>query len=197
MMDFIWAGIMIVSVLCGIATGNISALSDAAISGANRAIEVALGFAGVMIFWTGIMRIAEKAGVTTLFGRMCAPLLKLLFRGIDVNSKKARYISMNIAANFLGLGNAATPFGLEAMKEMQKDNIVSPETASKHMITFVVINTAGIQLVPTTIAALRAKYDSLNPMEIMPSVWIASVLSMIVGLMVNYIFSKSERQRDI
>ena len=133
------------------------------------------------------MRIAEKAGLTAILGHICSPLLKVLFHDMDTKSKKARYISMNIAANLLGLGNAATPLGLQAMKEMQKENITTPKTASRHMITFVVINTASIQLIPTTIAALRTKYGSVNPMEIMPSIWIASVLSLLVGLIVNNI----------
>ena len=120
------------------------------------------------------MRVAEKAGLTEKLSRLLAPVLRLLFPGLSPSSSAARAILMNMSANFLGLGNAATPFGLKAMEELQKLN---PEktTASRHMITFVVLNTASIQLLPTTVATLRLKYGSVNPMQILPAVWITSI----------------------
>ena len=187
MMNYIWAGMMLISLVVAAATGRMDALSDATMTGANRAVEVCLGFAGVMILWGGLMRIAERSGLTAVMGRICSPLLRLLFKGLPPKSPAARAISMNMAANFLGLGNAATPLGLEAMKALQRDNLLDPTTATRHMITFVVINTASIQLIPTTIAALRTKYASANPMEIMPAIWLASVASLLVGLLVNFL----------
>ena len=107
-----------------------------------------------MCLWGGLLRVAEKGGLTQMISRLLAPLMRLLFPGLSPTGPACRAILMNMAANFLGLGNAATPFGLKAMEELQKDN-PHPDSATRHMVTFVVLNTASIQLLPTTVATLR------------------------------------------
>lgn len=177
---------MIIAIIGGICTGNIADVSNAVFSGAQNAIELCLTLVGMMMLWCGIMKIAERAGLTTVMGRICSPLIRIFFPGLDPHSEASYCISMNIAANFLGLGNAATPFGLKAMAALKKEGGLS-NTASNHMITFVVLNTASIQLIPSTIAAMRAKYGAVSPMDIMPAVWISSCLALMVGMIINAI----------
>lgn len=133
------------------------------------------------------MEIASRAGLTDLISKFFSPILKLLFRDVPRNSDAMRYISLNMSANLLGLGNAATPFGLAAMRELQKLND-KKDTASDSMLLFVVMNTASLQLFPTTIAAYRATYGSEKPFDILPCVWIASVAALTVGIGVAKIF---------
>ena len=190
-MNYIWAGIMLVSVISGICTGRIQQVSDAAFDGAGQAIDLCITLVGVMMLWCGLMRIAERAGVTTALCRVLAPVLRVLFPGLDPRSEAASAISMNMVANLLGLGNAATPLGLKAMKCLAAENPRHP-AASRHMITFVILNTSSIQIVPTTIAAMRSKYGAASPMDIMPAIWISSVLSLAVGLAVNFFCSLKE-----
>ena len=125
------------------------------------------------------MNIAEKSGVTKYVSKALSPLLKLLFKNADDETKDA--ISLNITANLLGISNAATPFGLKAMKSMQKRNPLS-DRATDDMVIFVVINTASFQLIPTTVSALRSNYGSENPMEIITCIWISSLVSLVIGV---------------
>ena len=136
------------------------------------------------------MNIAEKSGVTKIFSKALSPILKLLFKDIDEETKQA--VSLNISANFLGISNAATPFGLKAMSSMQKSN-PSPLTATDNMVVFVVINTASFQLIPTTVAALRSRYESVSPMEIITCIWVSSLLSLIIGVILAKSLNKKCR----
>lgn len=188
MMNFIWAGLILLSLFTAFFTGNISQTASAAVSGASDAVETALSLAGVMCMWTGFMEIANRSGLTDAFARLISPLLRLLFK--DLKSTKAKKaISMNIAANVLGIGNAATPMGLAAMAELEKENLTKG-TASDNMCMFTVLNTASIQLVPTTLLALRAAHGSENPFIIIPAVWVTSVLSVTAGILVEKLLQK-------
>lgn len=189
MLNYIWAGLMLVSIVFGICTGRISQVSDAVFNGAGNAVELFLTLLGVITLWSGLMKIAEKSGLTGYFAKVLSPLLRLLFPGLDPKDPAAHAISMNVSANLLGLGNAATPLGLMAMKELDKMN-PQKGVASRHMATFVVLNTASLQLIPTTLAALRMKHGSANPMEIMPAVWMASIVSLIAGMIVCRLLEK-------
>ena len=180
-MNQIWPCIMLLSVIFGAINGKMQAVSDAVFSGGQQAVELSLTLLGTICLWSGLMSIAEKAGLTRALSRLMSPVLRLLFPGLDPAGPAARAISMNVAANILGLGNAATPLGLNAMRQLQEEN-PQKDTASNHMILFVVMNTASIQLIPTTIAALRARYGSHSPMDVMPAIWISSVLSLCVGI---------------
>ena len=188
MMNYIWVIIIVFSFFSAIATKNMSSLSTSVISGGSDAIALVIKLTGVICFWNGIMAIAEKSEFTTLLCKLFQPLLKLLFP--DIKDKKTKdAISMNITANLLGLGNAATPLGLEAMKRMQEYNQIK-DTATDNMVKFVVINTAALHLIPTSIAFLRQDFGSKNPMEILLPSLITSILSLIIGISLTFLLKK-------
>ena len=181
MMKWVFSGIIILSIIVGAATGNISEVSGAALESGADALELALYLAGGMCVWGGIMRVADKAGLSAAFCKIFAPIGRRIFIGIDCNGKAFRAISMNIAANILGLGNAATPLGLEAMRELEREEGES-ETASANMTALVVLNTASLTLMPTTVAMLRTKYGAEHPLDIYPCVLISSAVILLVAM---------------
>ena len=181
MMNAVWAGMMLLSIAFGGVSGRIDAVSEAMFDGASQAVELCLTLLGMLCLWSGLMRVAEGAGITAVLGRLLSPVLRLIFPGLDPRSPAAQAMSMNVAANMLGLGNAATPLGLRAMKELQKLN-PSQDTASDFMLIFVVLNSVSVQLIPTGTALLRENYGSNDPMGIMTAVWISSVVSAAVGV---------------
>lgn len=172
-----------VSVLAALIFGKTGELSSAAVLGASEAFELVLKLAGGLCFWSGLMRVAQKAGICDTIAKLLSPVLKLIFPKLSPKGRAARLISMNISANLLGLGNAATPFGVAAMKELSRLN-PQADTASDEMVCFAVINSSSIQLLPTTLALLRASYGARNPLDILPPVLFASVLSLCTGLLV-------------
>ncbi|MBE6747678.1 MAG: spore maturation protein [Ruminococcaceae bacterium] len=189
MMNYIWVIITVFSFFCAIATDNMNTLSSAVISGGTEAITLVIKLSGIICFWNGLMAIAEKSGLTKIICNLLKPALKLLFPKLkDEKAKNA--ISMNITANLLGLGNAATPLGLEAMKRLQESSL-KKDTATDEMVRFVVLNSAALHLVPTTVALLRHEFGSQNPMEILlPSVF-TSLLSVSVGVLMTFILRKA------
>ena len=193
MLNIIWAVMIFISFLCAIFTGRMPELSEAVIKGAGSAVELIIATLGMMCAWTGFMKIADAGGLTTVLCKVFSPLLKRLFPDYAPGSGALKAISMNMAANFLGLGNAATPLGIAAMKEMQKSN-PAPSTANNSMIMFVVINTASIQLLPTFMGTLRARYGSPFPFDILPAVWLASVVSLLVGVAVARLLQGRKKQ---
>lgn len=194
MMNYIWAGMIILSLVFSLFTGKAQELSTALIDGANSAIELILSVLGVMCFWSGLMEIGKRSGLTTALSRMLRPVLKRLFPDVDEKSEAMSYISLNISANLLGLGNAATPFGLKAMQELKRLSSEG-DRATDSMLLFVVMNTASIQLLPTTIGAYRAQYGSEKPFDILPCVWATSILALLVGIAVAKLFSDKNYQK--
>ncbi|MDD2417975.1 MAG: nucleoside recognition domain-containing protein [Oscillospiraceae bacterium] len=188
MLNKIWAGIMLVSIAAGAVTGNLDNVTKALLGGGGEAISLCLTLGGAMCLWGGMMRIADKGGLTLCMSKMMSPLMRLLFPGLDPSGEACRAILMNMAANFLGLGNAATPLGLSAMKSLSKAN-PHPGTASSHMITFVVLNTASIQFLPTTVATMRLKYGAESPLNILPAVWATSFGAAVVAVFLSRLFS--------
>lgn len=183
MLNYIWSGLVIISIICSAILGNTKSLSNALLDSGTSSIDLILTMSGILCLWSGIMKIADESGFTRLIARIFSPLLRPLFPKLDKNSPAFKNITMNISANILGLGNAATPFGLKAMEELNTLNNKS-DTASKEMVIFVVMNTASIQLLPTTIATLRQSYGSTAPFDIIIPVWISSILSLAVGLII-------------
>lgn len=181
MMNYIWGGMMIFSFISAIFTGNMQPLSDAVMNSALDAINLIIRLTGMMCLWSGIMRIAEKSGLTVYISRCLGFLFSRLYKNVDKNSKTAEAMSMNITANLLGLGNAATPLGLEAMRRMQEEN-GDKTRATDDMIVFVVMNSSAMRLIPTTVAALRTQAGSASPMEIMPATWVSTGLSLLAGI---------------
>lgn len=188
MMNYVWVIMIIFSLIAAFITDNMSELSSTLITSGNDAIELALKLSGVICLWGGLMSIAEKSGLTKIICKILKPVLKLLFPKLnDENAKNA--IAMNLTANLLGLGNAATPLGLEAMNRL-KDHSLIKNTATDEMVRFVVLNTASLQLIPTTIALLRFEYGSKNPMEILLPSLITSFLSIIVGIALTFLLKR-------
>lgn len=192
MLNFIWAFMMIIAFVSAIFAGKMELLSDSVIKGAGSAVELLISVTGIICFWSGMMEIADRSGITRGIAKLFSPVLSKLFKRVPKESYAMRYISLNISANLLGLGNAATPFGLSAMKELKKINNNKNE-ASDDMLLFVVLNTASIQLIPTTLCAYRSNYGSTAPFEIVPAVWLTSVIALFVGITVAKLFFKEER----
>lgn len=195
-MRYIFIFMIIVSAVYGMASGNAESVSNAVLEEGVNAVELSIYMLGGMCVWGGIMRIAEKSGITDFICRIFAPFAKFLFKGINPKGKAFKAMCMNITANLLGLGNASTPFGIEAMKELEKEESTS-DTASPNMVLFTVLNTASITLIPSTVASLRLKHGSQSPLDILPAVLINSVISvsfaLITASVCNSIFLKKEK----
>ncbi len=180
MLKFIWAFSLIISTVYMCLNGNVGGYTAAIGDCLNGTVELCLSLLGIMAFWGGFMEIAERSGLCGVFSKFMSPVIRRLFPEVRCNRAAEKAISMNITANILGLGNAATPLGIEAMKRLKHSDYDG--TASDAMITFVIINTASVQIIPVTTAALRAEYGSADPMAIMPAVLLASAGSLAVGL---------------
>lgn len=186
-MSYIFGAMIALSFLYAVISGNLSALSSGIPEAATSAVELLISISGMLCMWSGFMRIAKDCGLIDKLARLFAPILKRLYPDVAPESDAFRYISMNISANLLGLGNAATPLGLSAMRELRRIN--DSDTASDSMVTFVVMNTASIQLIPTTVAALRKSYGSQQPFDILLCVWMTSVTALAVGLISSRIIT--------
>ena len=182
MLNKVWAAMIAVSVFCALATGRMQQLSEAVLAGAGNAVQLIFGMMGMMCAWTGLMKIADAGGLTAILSRLLAPVLRRLFPAYPPERPAAKAICMNITANLLGLGNAATPMGLAAMKEMAAQNRGS-HVADNSMVMFVVLNTASLQLIPTFMGTLRAQYGSAAPFDILPAVWMVSAIALVAGLL--------------
>ncbi len=182
MLNYFWCFIVAFSVVCALVLGNTAELSAAFIDSTADAVQLLLTLAGVIGLWSGLMKIAEKSGLTSLAARLFAPLLSLLFPGLERDGAAFEAISMNISANLLGLGNTATPLGLRAMKELRA--LGGGDTATDEMVIFVVMNTASMQLLPATLGSLRQSSGSAAPFEILLPVWISSACALTVALII-------------
>ena len=194
MMKWIFSGLILTSVVFGIFQGRMDAVTGAAISDCGKAVELTITLAGSMCMWSGLMKIAEQSRLTEKISRLFSPAIRLLFSNMHYKSAAAGAITLNITANLLGLGNAATPLGIAAMREMQK---TGPHTgvASNNMVMFVVLNTASLQLLPTTTALLRANTGAAVPLDIMPATWAASAVSLLVAILVAKLLAGREGGR--
>jgi len=196
MLNYVWVGMLITGFVVGMLNGRVEDVTRAAINSAGKAVELGIGLMGIMCLWTGLMNIAEKSGMMQYISKALKPMLKFLFPEIPEKHPALGAIVMNLAANFLGLGNAATPLGIKAMNELQKLNR-HKETATDAMCMFLVLNTAAIQLIPATVIAIRTKFNSQNPEEIIGTVWIASVCATVTGIIaakiLSAVFSRGRR----
>jgi spore maturation protein A len=165
MLNYIWFGLMAIALIVAMFNGTAAAVAKASVDSAKTAVEIAIGLIGIMTLWLGVMRIAEKAGLVALFGWLLRPFSRLLFPDVPPDHPAIGAMVMNVSANLLGLSNAATPLGIKAMEELQTLN-EEKETASNAMVTFIVLNTAGIQLIPTTIIGVLAASGSKQPTAI-------------------------------
>ena len=191
-MTIIWTGMVVLSVLCAAATGRGSEVASAAVEGSRAAVELCLSIGGMLCLWTGVMEVMRRSGLAQGLSRLLCPVLKILFPAVSAERDIMDSISANVSANLLGLGNAATPLGLEAARKMSKK---SPGVASDALCMLVVCNTASIQLIPTTVATVRAAAGCETPFDILPAVWLASALSVSVGILACKIFARLWRGR--
>lgn len=194
MLNFIWCGMIAVSFLTAIFTGKTAAVMQSIIDGATTAAETCFSLIGVMCLWTGIAKIAENSGLTAAFARLLRPVTRLIFPRLERNSAALRAIVMNMVANLFGMGNAATPLGLAAMRELDKIN-PDRNSVSDEMCAFVVLNTASIQLIPATVIALRAAAGSHAPSEIIVPVWVCSACAVSVGMLAVKLFERREQKK--
>lgn len=181
MLNVIWGGMILCSLLYGGFTGRLEETVAGCFSGTEQAITLVLSMAGIMSFWSGLLKIAQAGGMLALLERCLTPLTKRLFPGIPAGSETMKKICANITANLFGLGNAATPFGIAAIKSM-KQYAVDQMTATDDMCTFVVLNTASIQLIPSTVIAMRAGLGSHAPASIITLCWLSSIAALMTGL---------------
>ena len=178
-MTFIWTGIVLISILCGVASGKDAQVAAAAMEGTQAAVQLCISITGMLCLWSGVMEVMRQSGLAEKLSRVLRPLLRRLYPQFAEDNGVMDSIAANVSANLLGLGNAATPLGIEAAKQMSKRR---PGVASDAMCMLVVCNTASIQLIPTTVAAVRASQGSADPFDILPAVWLASALSVAVGI---------------
>lgn len=193
-MTYLWTGMMLLSVVFACLTGRTTEVSTASLEGASNAVELVLSMTGVICLWTGMMEVMRQCGLAQKLSLCLKPLLKRLFPDVAQEEKIMTDISANVSANLLGLGNAATPLGIQAAKGLatqSKNGLATPS-----LCLFVVCNTASIQLIPSTIASLRAATGSENPFEILPAVWISSAASLTVGIAACHWFQSRERKKE-
>lgn len=189
MVSYIWFFLIVVGIVYSFLTGNISVINESILTNGADALELMLSIFPVIVLWSGIMKIAEEAGMLRKFAKILEPILSKLFPSVPEDNLALGFIASNIAANMMGLGSAATPFGLKAMTELQKIND-KKDTASVPMITFLVLNTAGVTIVPTTVLALRIAHGSANPSEIILPGAIATFCSCIGAVTIDYFIRK-------
>ena len=186
-MSLIWTVMVGAAILCGLATGNGPAVAKGALDGAAAGVELSLSMMGVLCLWMGVMEVMERSGIARGLSRLLRPAICRLYPDFAGDKRVMDAVSANLSANLLGLGNAATPLGLEAARLMAQR---TRGVASDGLCMLVVTNTASLQLIPTTVASLRAAAGSANPFDILPAVWLASVISVAVGVTAAKLFAR-------
>lgn len=189
-MSWIWTIILGFSFIASVVLGNGNALAAAVPKGAQAGLELALTLAGSICLWSGVGRLMEKAGLTQMLCRLFSPLLGRVFPSFRQDPVLAGYLSSNICANFLGLGNAATPMGIQAAKRLSGGKTI----ANDELCRLIVLNTASIQLIPATVAAIRAQLGARSPFDILPAVWLTSIASAGTGLLAARFFGRLSRK---
>ena len=194
LLNIVWPVFIIISFSFAIFSGNLENLNSSIFRSTTDAIELSINLLGTICLWNGIMNIASSTKLIDTISDFLKPIIKFLFPELKNNLKIQKEISMNMVANILGLGNASTPLGLKAMNSMQKEN-KDKEKLTDSMMMFIVINTASIQIIPTTVIAIRNSLDSSNPTEIVFPVWIATIFAAITGVIVTKILIKITNRR--
>lgn len=193
MVNLIWLLMLVIGIIVAGINGRIEVVTSSAMKAAELGVDVALELVGVMSLWLGLMKLAEDAGLVRALAKIFGPLIRRLFPTLKANSPALGAIIMNLTANILGLGNAATPFGLKAMQELQKEN-PHPEEATQAMCTFLALNTSCITLVPATIIGVRLKTGSANPTEIIGTTIFATGCAMTAGVIADRFFRRRSKR---
>lgn len=194
MLNILWPLFIIISFAYGVFSGNLDKLNSSIFDSTKDAVNLCINLLGTICLWNGIMNIANKTTFVDKLTKILKPIMKFLFKEIDRDSNTYKDISMNMIANVLGLGNAATPLGLKAMKSMQKEN-KNKSVLTNSMAMFIVLNTASLQLIPTTVIAIRNSLGSQNPTQIVFPVWIATVCAAIAGVIATKLFIKFNKNK--
>lgn len=182
-MNYIWGGIILISIIYSAFAGNLEQTVNAAFEGAQNGITTVMSFAGIMCLWSGFMEAAVRCGLCEILKKMLKPIIRLIFPKLNQDGEAVDYITLNLTGNLLGTGNGSTPMGVKAMEELSKSCNGLP---SEEMCVFTVMNTAGFQLIPTSIIALRTTFLSANPGEVIMPIWICSGVALVLGI----VFSK-------
>lgn len=188
-MNLVFVLLFALGLICGAVRGDVKAVGQGALDGAGQAVTLAIGLVGVMSLWLGLLKIAEKAGLVEKLARAARPVFRPLFRDVPDGHPAISAMLLNIAANMLGLGNAATPFGIKAMEELEKLN-PNPGTATNAQVLFLAINTASLQLVPTTVIALRASAHSADAAEILLPTLAATACALTAAIVLAKLFER-------
>lgn len=192
MVSLVWGSLLLIGILYSFVSGNISLVNDEVLKSSAQALEMFLTMLPVIVLWMGLMQIASDSGLLAKISYKFSFILKRLFPTIPEGHESLGLIASNIIINMVGLGGAATPFGLKAMEKLQELN-PKKDTATPAMITFLVLNTSGVTLIPTSIISLRAMYGSSNPSEIIAPALIATLCSTVAGLTVDYLFRRRQK----
>lgn len=192
-MNYIFVFLILISIITAIYTGKIEEVTNELLNATQRAVQVSIGLIGIMAFWLGIAKIAQKSGLINLISKLISPILKLIFNELPKNSPAFSNIALNITANALGLSNAATPFGIKAMKDIKKEENKN-DVATNSMCIFLAINTAGFQIVPATVLAILIAAGAKNPTEIIIPTFIVTLSSFIFAIVIAKILAKIWRE---
>ncbi|MBE7705881.1 MAG: hypothetical protein E7Z91_01360 [Cyanobacteria bacterium SIG30] len=184
-MNYIWVFLILISIITGAINGKLDAVVLAMLESSKKAVEICLGLIGVMAFWLGIMKIAKEAGIIEKFAKLLNPIMKKIFNEVEDNSPAISDIALNFSANAFGLANASTPFGIKAMEELQKENKNDKETATNSMCTLLAMNTAGFQLIPSSVLAILVAQGSKNPTEIILPAFIVTSITFICAIFIS------------
>lgn len=187
MVNYIWVFMTLIGIIFGIVNGTMEEINKAIFMGAKEAVTLCIGLISILVFWLGMMRIAQESGLLDGLSRLFRPIVKRLFPEVPPDHPAMGYILSNMIANMFGLGNAATPLGIKAMEQLQEINGGKNE-ASRSMITFLAINTASITLIPTTVISIRMTYNSASPTEIVVPTFIATIISAIGAIIIDRYF---------
>lgn len=190
-MGFVWTGMLLLAVLTAVLQGNTGGLTAAAMEGAQKGIDLCLSLAGAMCLWSAVAKAMEQSGLIGGLGRVMGPLLRRLFPKSAADARTMGYLTANVSANLLGLGNAATPMGMKAVQRMQQRS--GGTAATEEMCLLIVMNTASVQLLPTTVASVRAGLGAAQPFDILPAVWISSLCSVSVGILAAKLMGRRSR----
>ncbi|WP_347549800.1 nucleoside recognition domain-containing protein [Pseudalkalibacillus hwajinpoensis] len=192
MVNLIWAGIFLIGIFFALINGTMEEVNKAIFTGAEEAIAVCIGLLSVLVFWLGLMRIAQAAGLLDVLARGFKPLARKLFPEVPADHPAMGYILSNMMANMFGLGNAATPMGIKAMEELKKLNDMK-DNATRSMITLLALNTSSLTLIPTSVIAIRMKYGSVSPTEIVGTTIAATACSTIGALLIDRFFYRKSK----
>lgn len=194
MLNILWPIFIILSIIYAIFSGNIQNINNSIYESTENVVQFSLTLMGMTCLWSGIMEVASNTKMIEIISKILKPIMKFLFPNMKENSKAYNNIVMNITANILGLGNAATPLGLKSMQELQKEN-KDKKALSHHMMMLIVINTASLQIIPTTVLAIQSSLGSENPNIIIFPVWISTICAAIVGIVATKILIKLDKKR--